>query len=181
MTDIVVDVEADGPFPGTYSMVSLGAVAVRQGLAERFTIKVAPIGPNWIDSALAISGFTREEHEKFPSPHTELPKFRRWIENLGDGRKTMWSDNPAFDWQFVNYYLHRYAGGNPLGWSARRIGDVYCGLVGDLHARWKHLRETKHDHDPLNDALANAEALLKIKKMVKEREAKRAKELGLDD
>jgi hypothetical protein len=39
------------------------------------------------------------------------------------------SRNLAFDWQFINYYFHRYPGGNPFGFSGRRIGDLYAGLV----------------------------------------------------
>lgn len=79
----------------------------------------------------------------------------------------MVSDNPAFDWQFVNYYLHRYAGRNPMGWSARRIGDLYCGLHRDVRASWKHLRKTRHDHNPLNDARGNAEALIAILEQIR--------------
>lgn len=28
--------------------------------------------------------------------------------------------------------------------------------------KWKSLRKTKHDHNPVNDALGNAEALLEL-------------------
>jgi hypothetical protein len=33
-------------------------------------------------------------------------------------------------------------------------------LVKDTRAKWKHLRKTIHDHNPVNDAKGNAEALL---------------------
>ena len=72
------------------------------------------------------------------------------------------SDNLAFDWQFVNWYFHTYLGRNPFGWSGRRIGDLYCGMVKDAHATWKHLRRTEHDHHPVNDARGNAEVLLQL-------------------
>ena len=35
----------------------------------------------------------------------------------------------------------------------------------DSRAKWKHLRKTKHDHNPLNDAMSNAEVLLEMQKM----------------
>jgi hypothetical protein len=35
----------------------------------------------------------------------------------------------------------------------------------DMRASWKHLRKTKHDHNPVNDAIGNAEAILAMKKM----------------
>ena len=74
------------------------------------------------------------------------------------------SDNPAYDFQWINYYFWKYCGRNPFGHSGRRISDFYAGLTGDFYntQRWKRLRRTKHDHHPVNDALGNAEALLRI-------------------
>jgi hypothetical protein len=53
---------------------------------------------------------------------------------------------------------------NPFGHSGRRIGDFYAGPVGDFHntQKWKRLRRTKPDHHPVNDALGNAEALIRL-------------------
>lgn len=77
------------------------------------------------------------------------------------------SDNLAFDWQFINYTFHRFLGRNPFGFSGRRIGDLYAGLVCDVYkaTEWKKLRETRHTHHPVDDAKGNAEALLKMKAM----------------
>lgn len=74
------------------------------------------------------------------------------------------SDNPAFDWQWINFYFWKHLGRNPFGYSARRIGDYYAGLTVNFRNanRWKHLRRTKHDHNPVNDALGNAEALIRM-------------------
>ena len=74
------------------------------------------------------------------------------------------SDNPAYDWQFINYYFHLFLGKNPFGHSARRIGDFYAGLTSDFtnSSSWKKLRVTPHDHNPVNDAMGNLEAFEKI-------------------
>jgi hypothetical protein len=167
MTDIIVDVEADGPAPGLYSMVCFGAVVCDGVFDKTFYGQTAPITSIHIPEALAVSGFTREQHEAFDQPMMTMVKFNRWLKEFPD-RVTMWSDNPAFDWMFINYYLWRYPGENPMGWSARRIGDVYCGHMGNLRARWKNkLRKTVHDHNPVNDAKGNAEALWAIKNMLR--------------
>jgi hypothetical protein len=66
----------------------------------------------------------------------------------------------------MNYYFHKYTGNNPMGFSARRIGDLYCGLVKDAGANrdWKQkYRITKHTHNPVDDAKGNAEAILAFK------------------
>lgn len=166
MSLIVIDVEADGPIPYKYSMVSFGAVVVEEGLTRTFYGKVKPISNEWLPDALAVSGFSREEHEQFDEPSVVMQRFTNWLNMVG--RSVMISDNPAFDWQFINYYMHTYTGANPLGFSARRIGDLYCGMVKDMskNKEWKRkFRKTAHDHNPVNDSKGNAEALLAMKKL----------------
>lgn len=165
MSFFVVDVEADGPIPGEYSMTELGAVLVAPGLKETFYGTCKPISEQWVPEALAVSGRTREEVLRFNEPTKTMEAFRDWVKQHSRGRAVFLSDNLAFDWQWINYYFHKFTGSNPFGFSGRRIGDLYCGLVRDAYAGWKHLRETKHTHDPVQDAKGNAEALLKIKAM----------------
>jgi DNA polymerase III epsilon subunit-like protein len=160
MSLIVVDVEADGPVPPRYSMVSFGAVVVEPSLSRVFRGEVRPISERWLPESLAVSGVTRERHLEFGEPAEVMESFDRWVRESSKGRPVFCSDNLAFDWQFTNYYFHEFLGRNPFGWSGRRIGDLYCGMVKDGHATWKHLRRTPHDHDPVNDARGNAEALL---------------------
>ena len=160
MSLYVVDVESDGPIPGKYSMVSFGAVLVEPGLGRTFRGRTRPISAEFLPEALAISGVSREAHERHDEPGPVMEAFERWILETTRGKPVFFSDNLAFDWQFVNWYFHTYLGRNPFGWSGRRIGDLYCGLVKDAYAQWKHLRRTPHDHDPVNDAKGNAEALL---------------------
>ncbi len=163
MVWIIVDVESDGPCPGLYSMVSFGAVALSSDLDRTFKGTMAPISSDWQPDALAISGISREQHEAYPAPEETMRLFAAWLETFGPGQGlTFVSDNPAFDWQFINYYFHRFVGKNPFGFSARRIGDIYSGWKGNVRAAsdWKSLRKTAHTHDPVDDAKGNAEALL---------------------
>ena len=162
---ICVDVEADGPIPHEYSMVCFGAVAVTPELDRTFYGEVRPISDKWVPEALAISGISRETHDMFDEPEEVMRAFAKWIEETADGRPIFISDNNGFDWQFINYYLHKYLGRNPFGFSSRRIGDLYAGMKMDPFAQWKHMRVTKHDHHPLNDCRGNAEALLQMRAM----------------
>lgn len=166
MSWVVVDVEADGPCPGLYSMISFGAVVVRPGLDQTFKGLVAPVSDLWMPEVLAISGASREDHLAYPDPEQTMHAFSAWLAWIAPGRKpTFVSDNPAFDWQFINYYFHRFTGENPFGFSGRRIGDLYSAWKGDARkvAEWKALRRTLHTHDPLDDAMGNAEALLAMR------------------
>lgn len=76
------------------------------------------------------------------------------------------SDNPAYDFQWTNFYFWKHLGHNPFGHSGRRISDFYAGLVGDFHntQQWKQLRITKHDHHPVHDAIGNCEAFGRLLK-----------------
>lgn len=168
MSYIVVDVEADGPIPHKYSMVSFGAILVEQTLTKTFYGKTRPVSDIWVPEALASCNTTREEHLTFDDPLEVMQKFDTWLRESSKGNPVFVSDNPAFDWQFINYYSHLYLGRNPFGFSARRIGDLYCGMKMDtgLNSEWKRkLRVTKHTHHPVDDAKGNAEALLKMKEM----------------
>lgn len=167
MSNFIVDVEADGPAPGLYSMVSFGVVEVtKTGPGRTFYGMVAPITDDFIPEALAVSGFSREQHLTFEQPEVVMPRFVEWLAsvNSAGSRPTFISDNPAFDWQFINWYLWKYTKGNPFGHSARRIGDFYAGAMRDFYARqdWKKLRVTKHTHNPVDDAKGNAEAFAEL-------------------
>ena len=167
MSLIVVDVEADGAIPHKYSMVCFGAVVVEPSLTKTFYGKTRPVSEEFVPEALAVSGFSREEHLTFDEPETVMLQFNDWIKDNSNGRAVFISDNLAFDWQWINYYFHFYTGENPFGYSGRRIGDLYAGLTKNYFAvsEWKKFRRTTHTHDPVDDAKGNAEGLLKIREL----------------
>ncbi len=167
MSFIVVDVEADGPIPAEYSMVCFGAVLFDDALDKSFYGQLRPISDRFVPGALAVSGVSREQHQTFDDPKIVMENFAGWLERNSKGRPVFVSDNLAFDWQFVNYYFHRFLERNPFGFSGRRIGDLYAGLVQDAYkaTEWKKFRVTRHTHDPLDDARGNAEALKKLKEL----------------
>lgn len=162
MANIVVDVEADGPVPGMYSMVSFGAVILDRDLETTFYGQCRPISEKWIPESLAISGHTREETMEFPHPSETMTAFAEWIEENGDQRNVFWADNNGFDFAFINYYFHRFRGKNPFGWSSQNINSLYKGVTKSKYSKIGHLRKTKHTHHPVDDAKGNAEALLAI-------------------
>lgn len=161
---LVIDVEADGPCPGLYSMVSIGAVTWD---GQTFYRTFAPISDIWEPDALAVSNISRAQQEDQEDPQEATIALFQWLveqKKRIDKKLTMWSDNPAFDWQFVNYYLHKFCNKNPLGFSARRIGDYYAGTKKQVFRsnEWKRMRRTKHTHHPVDDAKGNMEALKQI-------------------
>lgn len=160
----MVDVESDGAIPGDYSMISFGAVLVDEKLDRTFYGELKPISDKFTPEALAVSGFSREETEQFDDPKTVMTNFRDWIKENSKGRPIFISDNNGFDWMFICWYFHHFIGENPFGFSSRRLADLFCGMEKDTFAKWKHLRKTAHTHNPVDDAMGNAEVLLMMKK-----------------
>ncbi len=162
MTYFMVDIEADGPIPGDYSMVCFGAIIVEPKLERTFYGQLRPSSNAWVAEALAVSGFTRDETLSFDDPETVMRKFGQWVKENSIGQAIFVSDNNGFDWQFINWYFHHFTGSNPFGFSSTNLGSLYKGVVKDLRASFKHLRKTRHTHHPVDDARGNAEAMLQI-------------------
>jgi hypothetical protein len=165
MPYVMVDIEADGPIPGDYSMVCFGAVIVEAALDRTFYGQLKPISDRYVPEALAVSGFTRDQTLAFEEPMDVMSRFREWLVANCKNRAFFISDNNGFDWQFINWYFHHFLGANPFGYSSTNLGSLYKGLVKDTFVNFKHLRKTKHTHHPVDDARGNAEALLAMKEM----------------
>jgi DNA polymerase III epsilon subunit-like protein len=166
MTFYSVDIEADGPAPGLFSMLSIGVVAVRPGLTDRFYRELQPISDRWRPEALEICQLDRDRlSAEGAAPAAAMADLYSFLSDTSVGDPIFISDNPGFDFGFVNYYFHAFVPeGNPFGYSSRRIGDLWAGMTGDASTSsdWKSLAETAHTHNALDDAVGNGEALLKI-------------------
>ncbi len=162
MTYVMVDIEADGPIPGDYSMISFGAIAVEPALDRVFSARLRPISERFVPEALAVSGFSRAQTLAFEPALPVMQRFAAWVVGLRE-RPIFISDNNGFDWMFVCWYFHHFLGTNPFGHSSQNLGSLYKGLVKDVTKSFKHLRQTRHTHDPVDDARGNAEALLHMR------------------
>lgn len=167
MIRIMVDVESDGPIQGTHSMISFGMVVVEEGLKRKFYATLKPIGDSYDKDALAVSGFTREETLSFQDPEVAMKKMEKWLKEINptNDRLSFYSDNNGYDFPWVNWYSLVFLGKNPFGHSSNNLRNIFNGYKKDMRESFKYLRETKHTHNALDDAIGNAEAMLKMAKM----------------
>jgi hypothetical protein len=153
---IFVDCEATGPCPGLGELTEFGAV----DFTSRTTFHgvLADSEPSADNPAQSEITGTRYD------PVEVFNRFEVWLKEVTDGRAVFVSDNPAYDFQWINYGFHHALGRNPFGHSGRRISDFYAGLMGDFAKSqgWKRLRVTEHDHNPVNDAMGNVEAFERL-------------------
>lgn len=154
---IFVDCEAVGPCPSMGTLTEFGAVEYKSGESFHGRIWYSVPSPENPAIPVIVGNQLQTEKEVFSD-------FAIWVERVCSGRPTFVSDNPAYDWQWINDGFWRSLGYNPFGFSARRISDFYAGLCNDFSRTqgWKRLRVTKHDHNPVHDALGNVEAVKRL-------------------
>ncbi|MEE1867007.1 3'-5' exonuclease [Pseudomonas auratipiscis] len=154
---ISVDIEASGPIPGEFSMLSLGACVVGQA-EQAIYIELKPDSPKHDPESLSVTGFDLGELAKTGLPPCDaMRKFAEWVSQVSvGGQKAIFVGlNAPFDWSFVNFYFHKYLGENPFGFAALDIKAFY---MGAFNLEW---RQTKSSHmaaklQPRSSATHNA-------------------------
>ena len=167
---ISVDIEAAGPAPATYSMLSLGACVV--AAPERtFYAELRPITHHALRAALQVSGFSLEHLAVTGRDPSEVMRaFRDWILQVAAGQVPVCVGfNASFDWGFINWYFHEYLGENPFGIGALDIKAYYMGLAG---CPWQETTSHRlpiefqpqhpQTHNALDDALAQGTIFAKL-------------------
>lgn len=173
-----IDVEASGPFPGLFNLVSVGAVPVarskgawRLETEHTFYLELQPIeGAAELKKATEIHKLTREHLEREGLPAVEaMRRFERYFLKLRKRHKRVtpaaWPS--SFDSPYVGWYCQRFLDRNPLGWSAFDIPSYAMGL---FHCTRRELRDRMKEagirssnnpnpHNALADAVEQGETL----------------------
>jgi hypothetical protein len=118
---ISIDIEADGPIPGPYSMLSLGAVQI-DNQSNRFSVNIKPLAtasthPDtmawWTQNAEAYKAATTGA---LPPSHA-MDLFFQWLKKLS-GKPVAVCYPASFDFMFVYWYMIVFKGECPFGFSA---------------------------------------------------------------
>jgi len=164
MSAYIVDIEADGPIPGDYSMIEIGAVKLTAKLDVTFRIQMRPISHHFVQEALNVTGYSRRNTFAFEHSACDgIGMFIDWVNNTNtpNTRPMFFSDNNGFDYMFVHWYCMHFYGEDPFGHTSRNLQDIFRGQKNDFRNReFKKLRKTPHDHNPVHDAQGNAEVLI---------------------
>jgi len=139
MLYLSIDVEASGPFPGLYSLVSVGAVPVIEGdgawsvdEGRAFYIELKPLPEAAsMPEAMAVHGLTTEHlAREGVDPADAVERFAAYVAGLeaefGYVKAAAWPS--SFDGPYVGWYAQRFLGHNPLGHSQFDIPSFAMGL-----------------------------------------------------
>jgi hypothetical protein len=180
---VSVDIEADGPIPGRYSMLALGMCVAgrfdgaqfeaRDPTAQTFYCELQPISAEVDAAALAIAHLDRDRlaREGTP-PQRAMHDAASWLTSVaGDDRPIVCAFPAAFDWSFLWWYMATYGPSEPpltfsscldmktmFATKGRRVFSMSG--KSSLPAELRSSR--KHTHHALDDAIEQADTLARL-------------------
>lgn len=175
---ISIDVEADGPIPGPFSMLSFGAAVCgrfqdKTGFTpadpsrQTFYRELRPISPDFVPDALAVSGLDRDHlSANGAEPEQAMADLRSWVTEVCAGDKPIMVGYPVcYDWMFLYWYLVRFGGDSPFGHSGSMDmktmfaskANRSIAFVGKRSMPKHLLPDRPHTHNALDDAIEQGE------------------------
>jgi ribonuclease T len=165
---IVIDVEASGPMPGKYSMLSIGA-AVPFEPRKVFYREIKPISMDYDMNAMRVGCLglhcleglknideLNPSHPSFDpkkalnildingiTPRQAMKELNAFVRKTTVGYKPVLSAAPiVFDGMFYFYYTNTYLPDepNPFGYSGEDVNSIYRGLKENTNA---HINDMK--------------------------------------
>ena len=139
---ICIDIEASGPVPGLFNLVSVGAVAVTKNSDgmwavddDEFYVELKPIFAGYDPEAERIHGLTAAHlEENGTHPTAAMQNLETWTKNkVGKRRALFVGHNAPFDWMYIAYYFAHAKMVNPYGYNAL---DTKALAMGKLDLEW---------------------------------------------
>ncbi len=163
---ISTDIEADGPIPGPYSMLSFGSAAFKRDktLIGTFTANLKPL-PGAIQDPDTMKWWTTqpkawEECQKnTQDPESAMKEYVAWLKRI-PGKPVFVGYPVTFDFMFVYWYIMKFAGESPFSFSAV---DIKTYAMSMLKIDFNKIRKkimpknwfdsTRKSHVALDDAI----------------------------
>ncbi|MFH0944539.1 MAG: 3'-5' exoribonuclease [Planctomycetota bacterium] len=147
MVYISLDVEASGPLPCFFDLLSIGAVALTMfdgqvlELDDPFYVELKPYHGTADPGAMAVHGLDPERLAREGKDlETAARELRDWVHRVSSDE-----DPPVFvgycanfDWAYINDLFHRAGMENPFGYKALDLRSLALGLLG---LGWEELRQ----------------------------------------
>jgi hypothetical protein len=164
---VSTDIEADGPIPGPHSMLSFASAAfdARGRLLDTFAANLEtlpgaaghPETMKWWETQAEAWAASRENLQR---PEDAMPAYVAWLKRL-PGRPVFVAYPVVFDYMFVQWYLHRFAGESPFSFVGLDVKTYAMAMLKiDFHSVYKSAMPRRwfdetlpHTHKALDDAI----------------------------
>lgn len=177
---IVFDVESDGPIPGEYSMLSMGAVALDADGVELGTFyvnlqllpqaKQDPDTMTWWAGNQSAWDLTRLDQQ---DPSVAMKNFVDWVQSFA-GVPVAVASPAGYDWTFLYWYLIKFAGTSPFSFSCLDMKTLAMALIKTTYRKstkrnWPRQWHSPlpHTHHGLDDAQEQAYSFIQMLKHMK--------------
>lgn len=163
---VSTDVEADGPIPGEYSMLSFGSAAftldkkiISVFSANLKTLPGAKEDPETMKWWETKKSAWQECRKDVQDPETAIKAYVTWLKAL-PGKPVFLAYPASFDFMYVYWYLIKFAGESPFSFSALDIKTYAMVMMkkpfhsirkSTMPKRW--FDQCKKSHVALDDAL----------------------------
>lgn len=163
---VSTDVETDGPIPGPHSMLSIGSAAYtsQKNLVATFSANLHvlpeacphPDAEKWWATQPEAWAACRKDLEQ---PERVMQRYVAWLKEL-PGKPVFVAYPAGFDFTFVYWYLMRFVGESPFGFSAIDMKTYAMALLKTefrdttkrrMPRRW--FDDLPHTHVALDDAI----------------------------
>jgi DNA polymerase III alpha subunit (gram-positive type) len=180
---VSTDVETDGPIPGPHSLLSLGSAAFRADgrMLATFSANLDalegaaghPAAMEWWQQNPDAWAASRENTRP---PAEVMVEYAQWVKQL-PGRPVFVAYPAGFDFTFVYWYLHRFAGESPFSHSALDIRTLAMALLkapygesSKRHMPRRWFPDSPHTHRALDDAIGQGQLFCNMLKELAGRE-----------
>lgn len=174
---VSTDIETNGPQIGKNSILSLASAAFLEDktLHSTFSINLSPL-PEGEENPITMKWWQQfpeayqASRQNCISPKQAMTQYVDWLNQL-PGRPIFVASPVAFDFSYVVYYLERFTGKNPFGYSSIDIRSVAMGFLkvpfmeaSRIHWPKSWFEDKPHTHIALDDAIEQGTAFCNLLK-----------------
>ncbi len=164
---ISCDIEADGPCPGLFSMLSFGLAAftVDKCLVGTFSRNLELLDGadtdertmRWWAQPEQAEAFKRSR-EGLVSPRAAMVECKMWLEEMRRFGKPLVCGAPSgFDFTFMYYYFQRFVGESPIGFASLDLRS-YAAAV--MKRQYRHVGKRQYPAEWIDDNLPHTHVAL---------------------
>jgi hypothetical protein len=161
------DIEADGPCPGLFSMLSFGLAAftVEKELVGTFSRNLELLDGaetdertmRWWAQPEQAEAY-KKSREQLTSPRGAMVECKSWLDDMRRFGKPLVCGAPSgFDFTFMYYYFQRFLGESPIGFASL---DLRSYAAATMKRQYRHVGKRQYPAEWIDENLPHTHVAL---------------------